>query len=494
MKAHIVTGFAAATLLACGPDAGPSEVQPAGGIATAELTGVDGTRDSADQACNVVLRTMTRRTNDHGGYLEDSQYRWLWFATIDVSAAAVAEGAVPALLYQVGSDRNWYSIDATLVTSGPTYSRYEAAPGLIHEGISGTGITRTHILAIPYLRLAGGGRLFDHNRVRDPGASYDLSWSNGELTIQDDAAICPLPAPPSVLNASHTATLAFALDGSVTQSGALLAGSELRVDYDIGRLPTCRNTHNGFPAWDLVAHARFLPSGATVQGSVRAFWASFGVPTAQGYSVPFQTHIPAGTTSVELWFENTSGAGSQCVAWDSVGGENYRYSTLPPVGWIGEPSVIFSRSLFGCDGGSALSTEFHFDTWVRQRAAVKNICFQVWQPGTTDRDNPNLWREINVEAHYRFSPDQPWRSTFVGQLDRVGNNARYRFDANALDPFRWGAPCENTPTTVTADGQYDRARMELYFTANGVILSAPGDQPFIGLFDDYRGTLSGRCP
>jgi hypothetical protein len=36
--------------------------------------------------------------------------------------------------------------------------------------------------------------------------------------------------------------------------------------------------------------------------------------------------------------------------------------------------------------------------------------------------------------------------------------------------------------------------MELYFTANGVRLSAPGDQPFIGLFDDYRGTLSGRCP
>lgn len=332
MKAYIVTGFAAATLLACGPDAGPSEVQPAGGIATAELTGVDGSRDSADQACNVVLRTMTRRTNDHGGYLEDSQYRCgLWFATIDVSAAAVAEGAVPALLYQVGSDRTWYSIDATLVTSGPTYSRYEAAPGLIHEGISGTGITHTHILAIRTCawRVGAGSSITTACAILAPPTT---AWSNGELTIQDDAAICPLPTPPSVLNASHTATLSFALDGSVTQSGALLAGSELRIDYDIGRLPTCRNTHNGFPAWDLVAHARFLPSGAFVQGSVRGFWASFGVPTTQDYSVPFRTHIPAGTTSVELWFENTSGAGSRCVAWDSVGGENYRYQTLPSGG------------------------------------------------------------------------------------------------------------------------------------------------------------------
>ena len=39
--------------------------------------------------------------------------------------------------------------------------------------------------------------------------------------------------------------------------------------------------------------------------------------------------IPAGTTKVELWFQNSSGGSSTCVDWDSLGGFNYTFSVAP---------------------------------------------------------------------------------------------------------------------------------------------------------------------
>ncbi|MFO0727953.1 MAG: DUF6209 family protein [Myxococcota bacterium] len=492
MRGYVVLAVGSA-LLACGS---PIAEAPLSGaeIASAELTGVDGSHDSADTRCNVVLRSMNRRDNGTGGYLTDESGRWRWFAEIDVSEAATGEDDVPALLFQVGSDPNWYSAPAVRVNDAPGFTRWVASPGMIGEGISGTSLTRVHIRAIPYLTLSGGGRLFDHNRIGDPGAAYDLSWSDGHLAISEDAAICPPPTPPGGLDRAGTATLSLALDGTITQDGALLAGTRVRVNYDIERLPNCRGTHNGFPAWNVIAYARFLPSGEVVQGDVRAFRTQSGVPTNQGYSVPFHFTVPAGSTRFELWFQNFTGAGSSCQAWDSQNGHNYGFDLLPAVGWIGEASTVFSRATGGCDGGAPTGAGFNYDTWVRQRAAARNLCFQVWQAGVTDRDNPNLWRQIDVEAHYRFSPNAPFRTAFVSYLDRIGNNARYRFDVGAFDPFRWGAPCEGIQTTPSADGQYDEAHMELYFTANGVFLGAGPDQPYAGVFQDYRGSLAGRCP
>ncbi|MBW2732124.1 MAG: hypothetical protein JRH20_06995 [Deltaproteobacteria bacterium] len=112
-------------------------------------------------------------------------------------------------------------------------------------------------------------------------------------------------------------------------SGELRQGGRLEVSYDLQRLPECRGTHNGFPAWDTRATLRFSPSGTIVEGSVLAFQNDQGVPTNVAYKVPLVVEIPAGATSVELWFKNSTGAGSSCVAWDSNFNANYHYEIQP---------------------------------------------------------------------------------------------------------------------------------------------------------------------
>src|SRR5947207_2713036 len=37
------------------------------------------------------------------------------------------------------------------------------------------------------------------------------------------------------------------------QHGAIVAGDPLAIDYDLGRLTTCRATHNGYRFWSLDA-------------------------------------------------------------------------------------------------------------------------------------------------------------------------------------------------------------------------------------------------
>ena len=60
-------------------------------------------------------------------------------------------------------------------------------------------------------------------------------------------------------------TLTFAGNFTQTQHGAIVAGGELSVEYDLGRLTTCRDTHNGARFWSLDAYAQFQPSGQIVQ-------------------------------------------------------------------------------------------------------------------------------------------------------------------------------------------------------------------------------------
>ena len=91
----------------------------------------------------------------------------------------------------------------------------------------------------------------------------------------------------------------------------------LTVDYDLGRLPHCRQTYNGMGTWEILAYYRF--DGGEVK--------YVPITAPQGMDrvkAPAKIAIPEGAWWVELWFKNTDRAG--CVGWDSNFGQNYRFA------------------------------------------------------------------------------------------------------------------------------------------------------------------------
>ena len=119
-----------------------------------------------------------------------------------------------------------------------------------------------------------------------------------------------LGAPPDA-----SARIVFAADGGVSQTGALRAGGKVEIRYEQARLPECRRTERGNPVWAITGVA-------SIDG---------------GEARTFQTGRPEGSDRVELdavldlpragelalWFQVTSLGG--CSAFDSKGGDNYRF-------------------------------------------------------------------------------------------------------------------------------------------------------------------------
>lgn len=133
-----------------------------------------------------------------------------------------------------------------------------------------------------------------------------------------------------VASAEVTAgSIVFSEDWSEHQGGELRQGGTFDVYFDLDRLPACRGTHNGHPAWDLVGYARFLPGGQLVEGSMRELVTDNGRPTNEAHERLWTLSAPADATAVELWFRNYTGAGSSCEAWDSNWGANYRFELWP---------------------------------------------------------------------------------------------------------------------------------------------------------------------
>jgi len=198
--------------------------------------------------------------------------------------------------------------------------------------------------------------------------------------------------------------------------------------------------------------------------------------------------IPAGAASMEMWFATS---GRSCgTHWDSNYGANYPFRVDSPAPlaasptWIGNAIVHISRDPRDpCDGGSDAAHGFSFGTWARQRAAVHNACFEVWQPGVTDWDNPDLWRQLDVRVHYRFAAGAPFAWSYVSIDRRAGHNARYAWDVASLDPFGHRR-CPQVPYTRGAHAV--RARVDYFFSVNGAELRPSGaDSLFSGEYVDY---------
>jgi hypothetical protein len=449
---------------ACATSADPSD----GTTSTdAPLVGVDGSQDAADRNCNVVLRGMERSSSGLS-YVTDGS-SWIWGGTIEISDAANAEGLVPSVMYRMAPSGQWKTAVATDNGVGtPGYHRFffSISKDLPGPGWSGTSLSNAKIEVVPYLSLAEGGRLFDHNRNASDLANYTLT--NSDFAIWTDPTVC---APVA---SDTNAQLVFGADFTQHRDGIFAPGGNVTVVYDTARLTTCRNSQGGHPLWDITAHLQFVPGNQLRDVSVR--------DTALAVSVPTDAR------GVNVWFENTAIPG--CQAWDSNNGANYHFDALVAPQWIGNATSLITRDADDpCDGGTSASSGFSFDDWARQRAAKSNLCFEVYQPGLTDHDDPTLWQQLDAKLYYRYAnatAHTDWQSTPVSFDRRTGNNARYVINWRGLDPLR-EFHCPELPPMLTTqpDGPRAALNVEYYVTVNGSQVRPEPGAAFGGTFSDY---------
>jgi hypothetical protein len=287
-----------------------------------------------------------------------------------------------------------------------------------------------------------------------------------------------------------SATITFARDFTQRASTTLRLGQSARVVYDAARLPGCRaGDQGGIPQWSLTGFAR-IGDGPVVSFPV----AGLNAPA----SAPSITLDRVG--ELQVWFQANNRYG--CSEYDSNYGRNYRFAVALPANapsWVGNGNWVVSRATCAagpCDADRrALTTAFEYGTWARQRAAIRAIYFEVYKAGVTDRDNPDLWRQLDVQVLSRpVGTTQAWRSQYVRIDGRSGNNARYAMLLRELDPIGENTitrreDCPSAPLTVSPDGMYVSAELEYFFRVNGVEYRPGAGQSFRGTFSQYRGLL-----
>jgi hypothetical protein len=460
-------------------DGGGVVVDGAVAAARAPLIGA-GSGDSADRSCQVVLRDFGRVDGGTGPLtLRD---RYVFEGRVDVARAAVAEGAALRLL--VGVDDTWHELAP--VASTAVDARFDRVlfhvdddvlPGVL-PGPGRDGVLRV----IPFVSL-GPARVFDHNTLVDSDAAF---------VVDADHAYA-VAAPPETCAGPEGPTLTFAADWTETQSGPVVAGRGVVIDYDIARNSPCRQTYNGLPTWSVVAVATFLPMNVVQQVSV------VDLTTQPASSTLARLFAPEGATGLVVYFRNSDRAG--CTAYDSDFGRNYHFALVPAPtvrgpAWVGDDVATISRAASArCEGAVSFGSRIMFGSWARQRATITDLCFSAWEPGVTDVDNPELWRQLDVQVHHRFDPSQPFSTDYVGVVDRVGHNARYALDLRRFDPFQWGRCAGAVPVTRVAapGGDVEQATLELYFTVNDVELRPAGGGVYRVVYEDAASSPRTQC-
>lgn len=138
------------------------------------------------------------------------------------------------------------------------------------------------------------------------------------------------PVPSTV---SAKGSISFGRDWTDPVQGQLVAGGKLEVNYDMNRFShLMTNSVDGFPAWGIKAYVMAQPSGQIQERELMDFSDGMGSTHGTPRTTAQSFDIPAGTTSVEVWFKNWTGADSPRESYDSNFGKNYRFDVQQPSG------------------------------------------------------------------------------------------------------------------------------------------------------------------
>jgi hypothetical protein len=381
--------------------------------------------DRADRACSVVLRSLGRVPSGPGFQTRcttTSGCQVVWTGVLDVAESAIATGARPQVMFKNQDAAVWTVVTPRKTTGAPAgFVRYavKLEKNTMSDGLSATALSRARIDVAPFLKLTDGSRLFDKQRGQSDFENYVLSQRTG-WAVRDDASVCgPVRAP---------ARLDFLASFTHEQTGAIVAGQTTSISYSLERLPTCRGTHNGHPAWDVTAFVRLVPSGDVVSGSVKSVQLVGGNPSSVNVvATPFTFDVPKGTTGLELWFKNFTGAGSTCESYDSNYGANYRFQVeaapFADVQWVGRPGSSTSRL---CSRQEGAPLELVLDSYLQQRACAF-VEADVYVPGLTDGVGGLKPFAVLARATLRLDGTalEPMPLRFLG---RFGNDYRFQFE------------------------------------------------------------------
>lgn len=146
--------------------------------------------------------------------------------------------------------------------------------------------------------------------------------------------------------ATETAVLAFHEDWRIEQTGRLVAGGAVRVEYDEARLTQCRGDQYGHPAWTITGYASL-----NEQAPASTYLAGFS-GAGQDEEPIFALDQPG---DLAIWFQNVSVWG--CSAFDSNFGTNFHFVVEPYDG----PGTNGGKATltFGADGTVELEGELH---------------------------------------------------------------------------------------------------------------------------------------
>lgn len=235
--------------------------------------------------------------------------------------------------------------------------------------------------------------------------------------------------------------ISFNKDWTETLDGPLVAGEKLRIFFDPSRLPNCRGSKYGFPAWSIVVYYSFdLAQGAKYVPVV-------GKSAEQWELVPqiATIDIPPDAQNVWFWAQNTSAFG--CVEWDSNFGKNYEFPVFTseilsaPIGWAGNFQFVEST-------GSTM--KFLGDVnpaWYTKSLALQGtstwVQAEVWASGITDRPYADdavvaevakvaLDAWVFTPAVGTDGPAGPWGEASLQFVGKTGNNFVYRWDPAAV--------------------------------------------------------------
>jgi hypothetical protein len=115
---------------------------------------------------------------------------------------------------------------------------------------------------------------------------------------------------------SDTAAITFADDWSESVRGELVAGSPVRISYDLDRLTQCRGSTGGSEVWGVSGYASF-DGGAPVSFAVSR------LESGRVRPVVAELEIPSDAQTVEMWFAVNNRWG--CIAYDSNMNANYAF-------------------------------------------------------------------------------------------------------------------------------------------------------------------------